>query len=170
MFSAMVRCGTTCSSWGTSTTPAVSLAYGDENSADLPSGSTEPVYSPKGTTPLRILTSVDLPAPFSPTTASTCPSWRVISTSFRTVVLPYTLVNDRATSSAVARSSTEGREPATGGALSTGARPFRPEDLLARHPPGGCDLGDELTQIVLRHRRQRCVQDRDPGRRLRIGS
>ena len=67
ILSATVRSGTSDSSWKTQTTPASTASAGATKWRFLLSMSMSPVVGV--TTPAMILISVDLPAPFSPSTA-----------------------------------------------------------------------------------------------------
>ena len=67
ILSATDRSGSTDSSWNTLTMPTALAACGVSNFTGLPSKIISP--SSGATTPEMILMSVDLPAPFSPSTA-----------------------------------------------------------------------------------------------------
>ncbi len=67
MLSATVRCGRSDSSWKIQAIPASVAAAGLRNVTDRPSSSIVPESG--CTTPAMILIRVDLPAPFSPSTA-----------------------------------------------------------------------------------------------------
>ena len=67
MLSATERSGISDSSWKMQAMPAALAAAGDANETGSPSSSMRP--SSGATTPAMILISVDLPAPFSPSTA-----------------------------------------------------------------------------------------------------
>ena len=86
MLSATDRSGISDSSWKMQTMPAAPAAAGDANDTDLPSSSTRP--SSGATTPARILISVDLPAPFSPSTAWMRPASTTRSAPCRAVTPP----------------------------------------------------------------------------------
>ncbi len=67
MLSATDRSGISDNSWKMQTMPAALAAAGDANETGRPSSSIRP--SSGATTPAMILIRVDLPAPFSPSTA-----------------------------------------------------------------------------------------------------
>src|SRR5215211_820200 len=67
-------------------TPASRAAAGPLRTTSVPRMRSTPVSG--RWTPARILTSVDLPAPFSPTSACTSPRWRAIDTSSSARIAP----------------------------------------------------------------------------------
>ena len=84
-FSATVISGTTASSCGMMTISASSASPTPRNWRTDPSSRSSPSYSPYGMTPARMRINVDLPAPFSPTTATISPLSACSETSRRTV-------------------------------------------------------------------------------------
>ena len=87
MFSAIDRPGTRASSWWMMMMPARSLSWMPRKRWAWPSNRISPSNSPAGMTPLSTFISVDLPAPFSPTTAWISPACTARFTS-RSAVTP----------------------------------------------------------------------------------
>ena len=86
MLSATERSGSSDSSWKMQTMPAALAEAGSGKRTGLPS--TDMVPSSGWTTPDMILISVDLPAPFSPSTAWIDPSAQEKSTPSSAVTPP----------------------------------------------------------------------------------
>ena len=84
MFSAMVMFGNRLSSWNTMPMPAARAAAVVGSEIGLPSRITSPVVG--CSTPAMIFISVDLPAPFSPTSTFTAPRRTSKSTPFSACV------------------------------------------------------------------------------------
>src|SRR2546426_8747213 len=103
-------------------------------------------------TPARIFISVDFPAPFSPTTARTSPSFTVTSTALSTVVLPYVFWRPRPIRSGAPPAAT--RRSAGGALVLATVAPSRREDFLLGDPSPGGDPIDEVPQVVLRDTRK----------------
>src|SRR2546422_518499 len=99
-------------------------------------------------TPARIFISVDFPAPFSPTTARTSPSFTVTSTALSTVVLPYAFWRPRPIRSGAPPAAT--RRSAGGALVSATVAPSRGEDFLLGDPTLGGDPIDEVAQVAFR--------------------
>ena len=78
MFCATVSSGTCCSSWWIIAMPATRAATGPRGAICWPSTSIVPSFGCR--TPERIFSSVDLPAPFSPSRACTSPGSTVSDT------------------------------------------------------------------------------------------
>jgi hypothetical protein len=74
MFSAIDSSGTSASSWWMMMMPSFSLSAMPLKRRSSPSKWIAPVYESHGYTPLSTFMSVDLPAPFSPTTAWISPA------------------------------------------------------------------------------------------------
>ena len=70
-FALTVRSGTSAGSWNTGASPIRAAPDGDFGRAGLPLTSIVPLSA--AITPVRILTSVLLPAPFAPSSACTSP-------------------------------------------------------------------------------------------------
>src|SRR5450756_1070198 len=98
MFSVTDISGTRLNSWSTIATPASRASLIEPKDTSLPSRWIVPPS--RWTAPARIFPSVDLPAPFSPTRASTSPWPTVRSTPARARVEPYLFSNCRASSMA----------------------------------------------------------------------
>ena len=81
MLSATLSCSTTLSSWNTNERPAACASWRPWNRRAVPRTRISPVSG--SWTPARILISVDLPAPFSPTRQWTSPARRSRSTPRR---------------------------------------------------------------------------------------
>src|SRR5450756_650456 len=77
----MLICFTRASSWKMIAMPAFSLSRVPVNCSSAPLNIIAPVYDPKGYTPARTFISVDLPAPFSPTSAWISPRFTLKLTS-----------------------------------------------------------------------------------------
>src|SRR6218665_3407255 len=92
MFSATERCGTRLSSWYIVLNPARCAAMGTLKSTPLPSNTMVPAS--RALAPVRILISVDLPAPFCPIRACTSPRpthsrlWRRAGTPPKALSMP----------------------------------------------------------------------------------
>ena len=85
--------GTRLFSWNTMLMPRPSASAGDWKAVGSPSNSIVPLVGP--VTPAMILVSVDLPAPFSPTSAWISPASSVKSTSLIAGTPRYSLVTLR---------------------------------------------------------------------------
>jgi len=77
MFSETVSSGNSCGSWYTVAMPRAMASPVPAIVTGAPSNSIVPVSA--CSTPDKILIIVDLPAPFSPTSACTRPAWMLIS-------------------------------------------------------------------------------------------
>ena len=71
MFWRTVRSGTSAGSWNTDASPAARASAGEPTASGLPASVIVPESAPM--TPVRIFTSVLLPAPFAPRSAWTSP-------------------------------------------------------------------------------------------------
>jgi hypothetical protein len=99
-FSATVRSSNTVGSWYMATIPSACAARGPPIERGSPSTSTAPASGE--TTPVRIFTSVDLPAPFSPTSACVLAGAIANETSSTACTPPYAFETPRSSTSGVA--------------------------------------------------------------------
>ena len=97
MFSITVRSGISGSSWNTTPTPAASDSPGSRGANRSPRSCTSPPSA--RSTPEMTLTRVDLPAPFSPSSACTSPGWTSKLTSCRACTPANALLRPLAVSS-----------------------------------------------------------------------
>ena len=81
MLAATVRCGQSTTSWWTTFMPSAIASCGDPRATGFPRHRISPLV--RAIAPDRSLIKVDLPAPFSPTTAWTSPCMTSRSTAFR---------------------------------------------------------------------------------------
>src|SRR5664280_252671 len=88
----MLICFTRASSWKMIAMPAFSLSRVPVNCSSAPLNIIAPVYDPKGYTPARTFISVDLPAPFSPTSAWISPRFTLKLTSLSALTPENSLV------------------------------------------------------------------------------
>jgi hypothetical protein len=96
-FSATVRSGANAGSWNTGARPLARAWAGERSFTARPATSTTPASGLS--TPLRILTSVLLPAPLAPTSPWISPRSTARSTERRATTDPYRLATSRALSS-----------------------------------------------------------------------
>ena len=154
-FSATLRSGNRRGSWWTTAMPRARDWAGPWMRAGVPSRRMVPASG--WWTPARILTSVLLPAPFSPTSAWISPERRSSDTSVRAAVAPNRLLMPRNSTRGGCGSATGASEVTDGASVTT--RPPRAGIRLA--PPGGADPADldphpdELPDHVLRAPRRR---------------
>ena len=91
--------GTVARSWNTVAMPASLASRGEQKRVGSPSTSSSP--SSCWCTPERILISVDLPAPLSPSTQVTSPALTTVETSLSAMTFPKYLPMPRTSSSAL---------------------------------------------------------------------